>query len=73
LRSAIPKGGTEGTWTYPSPQMFWNALVRKQKVDGASEEDMETVVAIHNNMNENTWKQVGSIIQASFIYMHEYV
>jgi hypothetical protein len=36
--SHIPKGGTEGeTWTYPSPQMFWNALVRKGKAEGANE------------------------------------
>lgn len=23
VRSSIPKGGEENTWTYPSPQMFW--------------------------------------------------
>lgn len=57
--SRIPKGGTEAeTWTYPSPQMFWNALVRKGKAEGATEEDMAVVVAIHNNMNENTWRKV---------------
>ncbi len=27
-------------------------------MDGASEVDMNTVVSIHNNMNENTWKQI---------------
>lgn len=58
VASGIPKGGTAETWTYPSPQMFWNALVRKGKAEGAKEEDMEVVVAIHNNMNENTWRQV---------------
>lgn len=59
VASGIPKGGTAAeTWTYPSPQMFWNALVRKGKAEGAKEEDMEVVVAIHNNMNENTWRQV---------------
>lgn len=59
VESSIPKAGTfEGTWLYPSPQMFWNALVRKNKIDGSREEDMETVVAVHNNMNENTWRQV---------------
>lgn len=57
--SSIPKAGTDkDTWLYPSPQMFWNALVRKNKTDDASEEYMDTVVAIHNNMNENTWQQV---------------
>lgn len=24
VQSTIPKGGTEGTWQYPSPQMFYN-------------------------------------------------
>lgn len=59
VKSTIPKAGTESdTWVYPSPQMFWNALVRKNKSDGAAEEDMDTVIKIHNNMNENTWNQV---------------
>ena len=59
VASTIPKGGTEEqTWLYPSPQMFWNALVRKNKTEGANEQDMDTVVAVHNNMNENTWRQV---------------
>lgn len=59
VASTIPKGGTDdNTWVYPSPQMFWNALVRKGKTEGASEEDMESVIAVHNNMNENTWIQV---------------
>mmetsp|Transcript_23708 Transcript_23708/g.24322 ORF Transcript_23708/g.24322 Transcript_23708/m.24322 type:complete len:377 (+) Transcript_23708:21-1151(+) len=59
VKSGIPKGGTDqDTWTYPSPQMFWNALVRKGKSEDSNEKDMDVVVAIHNNMNENTWKQV---------------
>jgi len=59
VKSTIPKGaaGAE-TWEYPSPQMFWNAMVRKNKAEGASEGDMDMVVAIHNNMNESTWKDV---------------
>ncbi|CAM9126108.1 unnamed protein product [Ectocarpus fasciculatus] len=60
-QSQIPKGGTESdTWLYPSPQMFWNAIVRKGKSADSHEEikHMETVVAIHNNMNEKTWKQI---------------
>lgn len=62
VRSTIPKGGTtedDTTWTYPSPQQFYNALSRKGKLgDDTSEEDMESVVALHNNMNEKTWAQV---------------
>ena len=59
VASTIPKGGSDNaTWTYPSPQMFFNALERKHKLDGTSEQDMESVVAVHNQMNEVTWKQV---------------
>ena len=60
VSSTIPKetSGKE-TWTYPSPQMFYNALARKGKLDPETkEEDMASVVAIHNCMNEGTWKRV---------------
>ena len=57
--SGIAKGGSAmGTWTYPSPQMFYNALVRKGKAGDVSESDMDTVVATHNRMNERTWEAV---------------
>lgn len=46
--SSIPKGGTQGTWLYPSPQMFYNALQRKGKGDDVREQDMEAVVYNHN-------------------------
>mmetsp|Transcript_7538 Transcript_7538/g.18828 ORF Transcript_7538/g.18828 Transcript_7538/m.18828 type:complete len:513 (-) Transcript_7538:513-2051(-) len=69
VSSTIPKGGTNessaATWTYPSPQQFYNALARKGKFNAnggesevASEEDMVSVVALHNNMNEKTWAKV---------------
>eukprot|EP00980_Cylindrotheca_fusiformis_P008293 scaffold1736_cov127-Cylindrotheca_fusiformis.AAC.107 len=62
VSSSIPKGGgsdEQNTWTYPSPQQFYNALTRKGKLgNDTSEEDMESVVALHNNMNEKTWAQV---------------
>ena len=52
-------GADEGTtWTYPSPQMFYNALARKQKLGSTQEADIESVVALHNNMNERTWNKV---------------
>lgn len=60
VSSTIPKetSGKE-LWTYPSPQMFYNALARKGKLDPETkEEDMASVVAIHNCMNEGTWKCV---------------
>ena len=47
------------TWTYPSPQMFYNALARKGKLnDDTQEDDIASVVALHNNMNEKTWHKV---------------
>ena len=55
--STIPKGGTDGTWKYPSPQMFFNALRRKGKGEDVNEEDAVSIVAVHNNMNERTWRQ----------------
>eukprot|EP00966_Prymnesium_polylepis_P329162 7384905-Prymnesium_polylepis.1 len=55
--STIPNG-KGGTWQYPSPQMFYNALRRKGKSAEGQEGTMDAVVAIHNNMNELTWKQV---------------
>ena len=57
-QSNIPKGGTAGTWQYPSPQMFYNALVRKGKADDVEEDDMDSVVRVHNGMNEDTWREV---------------
>jgi cytochrome c heme-lyase len=59
VSSTISKGGTTmETWTYPSPQMFWNSINRKNKVGDTAESDVESVVAIHNNMNEKTWRRV---------------
>nr|DBA44770.1 TPA_exp: holocytochrome c synthase [Cyanoptyche gloeocystis] len=56
--ATIRRGGTDGTWLYPSEQMFFHALKRKGKGEGIKEEDMAAVVAIHNGMNEKTWQEV---------------
>lgn len=62
VQSTIPKPADDSeskqTWVYPSPQMFFNALKRKGKASDVSESDMPTVVAVHNRMNELTWKQI---------------
>ncbi len=57
-QSSIPKSGTDGTWTYPSPQMFFNSLNRKGKAEDVTEDDMDVIVSIHNNMNEKAWFEV---------------
>ncbi|GAA6012304.1 hypothetical protein JCM11491_007087 [Sporobolomyces phaffii] len=49
------KGGVE-QWEYPSPQQFYNALVRKGWE--TPEESVEMMVNIHNWLNEEAWSQV---------------
>jgi len=61
--SSIPKAAENsqedhGKWLYPSEQMFYNALKRKGKAEGVTEQDMAAVVQIHNQMNERTWQLV---------------
>lgn len=55
VKSTIPKGGVDGNWLYPSPQMFYNSLVRKHKAENVEVKDVNIVVSIHNEMNERTW------------------
>ncbi|KAF9499339.1 hypothetical protein BDN71DRAFT_1441937 [Pleurotus eryngii] len=43
-------------WEYPSPQQFYNALVRKGWE--TPEEHVETMVEIHNFLNEEAWQEV---------------
>jgi cytochrome c heme-lyase len=47
---------TEENWEYPSPQQFYNALLRK----GFSipERRIEPMVHLHNKLNEDAWNQV---------------
>ncbi|KAG2439316.1 hypothetical protein HXX76_004675 [Chlamydomonas incerta] len=58
VASNIPKGGTESTWLFPSPQMVFNALKRKGKGEDVTEDDMDGFIAAHNSMNEATWQRV---------------
>ncbi|KAF9047175.1 cytochrome c and c1 heme-lyase [Hymenopellis radicata] len=53
--SSIPRDGAE-RWEYPSPQQFYNALVRKGWE--TPEEHVETMVEIHNFLNEQAWEEV---------------
>ncbi|VDK78783.1 unnamed protein product [Cylicostephanus goldi] len=60
-KSTIPRAGTTETWTYPSPQMFWNAMLKKGwrwQEDQLSEKDMENIIRIHNANNEEAWREV---------------
>ncbi|CAM9324024.1 unnamed protein product [Chrysoparadoxa australica] len=44
-------------WVYPSEQQYFNALQRKGWKVAA--EDVPSVVAIHNMVNEQGWREVG--------------
>lgn len=55
--SSIPKAkGADAKWEYPSPQQFYNALRRKGWE--TPEEEIETMVDIHNFLNEEAWNEV---------------
>ncbi|KAH0559051.1 hypothetical protein GP486_004358 [Trichoglossum hirsutum] len=45
-----------GNWIYPSEEMFFNAMRRKNY--DPQTEDMHTIVPIHNAVNERVWKEI---------------
>ena len=45
-----------GYWEYPSPQQFYNALVRKGWE--TPEESVDMMVLIHNFLNERAWQEI---------------
>ena len=53
VSSQIPKGGKDvkegDVWIFPSPQRYYNAM--KKKGYSPREEDMVSVVSIHNTVN----------------------
>ncbi len=55
--SSIPS--RDGNWKYPSPVQFYrNAVAKGHSVDP---HDMNTVVSIHNAVNEETWRRITEI------------
>ncbi|KAI9268942.1 cytochrome c/c1 heme lyase-domain-containing protein [Phascolomyces articulosus] len=55
--STIPRADTEEkNWIYPSEQMFFNAMRRKNW--NPEEKDMSVVVPIHNAVNEMAWMKI---------------
>ena len=57
--SSIPKNEPsteEGTWTYPSEIMFYNALRRKGHEPTADE--IAPMLAVHNFLNEAVWEEI---------------
>ncbi|NXO53244.1 CCHL lyase, partial [Aramus guarauna] len=59
--SSIPRAHSDKKWVYPSEQMFWNAMLRKGwrwKDDDITSEDMTNIIKIHNQNNEQAWKEI---------------
>ncbi|ANB13434.1 cytochrome c1 heme lyase CYT2 [Sugiyamaella lignohabitans] len=54
--SSIPRAGTGKNWVYPSQQQFFNAMKRKNFDPNAK--DMETIIPIHNAVNERAWMEI---------------
>lgn len=61
--STIPKSNDDDTitqnpnWEYPSPQQFFNAVMRKGFTD-TKEDDVPAMVQIHNAVNERAWQEI---------------
>ncbi|XP_057575304.1 holocytochrome c-type synthase isoform X3 [Hippopotamus amphibius kiboko] len=59
--SSIPRADSDKKWVYPSEQMFWNAMLRKGwkwKDEDISQKDMYNIIRIHNQNNEQAWKEI---------------
>ncbi|EDV22318.1 uncharacterized protein TRIADDRAFT_28549 [Trichoplax adhaerens] len=60
--SSIPKASDkEEKWVYPSPQMFWNAMLRKGwkwEDDQIKNNDMDWIIRMHNTNNETVWREI---------------
>ncbi|GAV30384.1 hypothetical protein PMKS-003895 [Pichia membranifaciens] len=54
--SSIPRTNAESNWVYPSEKQFYNAMLRKNW--SPEEQDMKTVVPLHNMVNEVAWAYV---------------
>lgn len=71
-KSSIPKAGTNETWVYPSPQMFWNAMLRKgwrwKDEEGINQSTMDHIIKIHNHNNEEAWREV---LKWEALHVHE--
>ncbi len=52
----VVQPASAANWQYPSEQMFYNALRRKGFE--VAETDMRSVIAIHNTVNEESWRRV---------------
>ena len=55
--SSIPRGDSQTNWEYPSPQQMYNAMLRKG-YDDTPQDAVESMVAVHNFLNEGAWAEI---------------
>ena len=56
--SSIPRGDADSNWEYPSPQQMYNAMLRKGGIDDSQTDAVESMVAVHNYLNEGAWAEI---------------
>jgi cytochrome c heme-lyase len=56
--SSIPRGDADSNWEYPSPQQMYNAMMRKGGVGADQVGAVESMVAVHNYLNEGAWQEI---------------
>ncbi|KAI3652490.1 hypothetical protein MP228_001915 [Amoeboaphelidium protococcarum] len=56
MTSSIPKSKDGENWVYPSQKQFYSAM--KKKNYNPDEQDMSTIVPIHNLINELAWTKI---------------
>lgn len=54
--SSIPRTGASDNWVYPLQKQFFEAMKRKNW--SPEEDDMQTVVPLHNQVNELAWRNI---------------
>ncbi|KAJ6464644.1 cytochrome c/c1 heme-lyase [Mycena vitilis] len=57
VESSIPRDQST-KWEYPSPQQFYNAIARKGGETPEELAHVESMVEIHNFLNEQAWQEV---------------
>jgi len=61
--SSIPQATAEPKhWVYPSPQMFWNAMIRKgwrfNEEEVPRPAVVDAIITMHNQNNEEVWAEI---------------
>jgi cytochrome c heme-lyase len=53
-----PPSASEPNWVYPSPDQFYRSLINKRKDTSVNPETVNTIIPIHNAVNERVWEEI---------------